>query len=277
MPGTFLNFEHLVSNDPFILAIDLVLTGLLFYQIFMALRGSKAIPLLKGLVIIFLLSIVSELLKFNILAALLKYILSILVIAIPVLFQPELRRALEQLGRRNILTRYFRFTHETPLQTIQAVAKAAQELSAMRTGALIILEREASLEDIIETGNRLDAAVSTILIRQIFEKNTPLHDGAIVIRGSRLTAAGCLLPLSARTNLPSEWGTRHRAGLGITENSDAIAVIVSEQRGTLTLAVDGVITAVRDGEKLLQHLKNLIAVEKPRLSGNGRKKVIHHG
>lgn len=272
MPGQIFDFQHLAGETPFILGVDLVLTGLLFYQIFMALRGSKAIPLLNGLAIIFLLSLVSDWLRFYIFAGLLKYILSILVIAIPVLFQPELRRALEQLGKRNILTRYLRFTQETPFQTIQAVSKAAMELSRTRTGALIVLERDASLEEIMESGNRLDAVVSSVLIRQIFEKNTPLHDGAIVIRGGRIAAAGCLLPLSVRTNLPSEWGTRHRAGIGITENSDAIVIIISEERGTVTLAVDGDITAIRNEERLLQRLKDLTATEKK----GSKRRLKHH-
>lgn len=277
MLGTLFNFEYLASDKPLIIGIDLVLTGLLLYQLFKAVRGSKAIPLLNGLAIIFLLSLVSEFLSFAILATLLKYVLSVLIIAIPVLFQPELRRALEQLGKRNILLRYLRLTHETPPQTVQAVARAAQELSEAGTGGLIVLERDAVLDEIVNTGTRLDALVSSVLIRQIFEKNTPLHDGAIVIRGSRLMAAECLLPLSARIDLPARWGTRHRAGFGITENSDAIAIIISEERGTMTIMVDGTFINIRNEEQMLSRLKELTTVEKSGRFRDKQKKVVPHG
>jgi diadenylate cyclase len=261
LPGTLFSLESIADRAPFILVIDIILTLFLFYQIFKLLRGSKAIPLLNGLGFIFILSLISEWLRFFIFAGLLKYILGILLIAIPVLFQPELRRALEQLGKQNILTRYLKLNNVPPFQTIQAIASAAGQMAAVRLGGLIVLEREAVLDEIIGTGTRIDALVSPIFLRQIFATNTPLHDGAIIVRGSRVIAAGCLLPLSVNRKLPLEWGTRHRAGIGITEISDAAVIIISEERGTITLAYDGRSISIANGEDLLRELKEITTAE----------------
>lgn len=255
------NLKSLLGQNPAVLFIDIILTILLIYQIFRVLRGTKAIPLLNGLIIIFIIAITSEWLRLYIFAGFLKYILGILVIALPVLFQPELRRALEQLGKRNILIRWLKLSAEPPVLTLQAVASAAERMAQEGVGGLIVLERETPLEEVVESGCPLDAEVSSILLQQIFAKHTPLHDGAVVIRGSRITAACCVLPLSARKRLPPQWGTRHRAGLGLSENSDALIVIVSEECHTMILAFDGQYKKAENAEALLGLLNEASSAE----------------
>lgn len=249
------------GENPVILIIDVIMTLLLIYQIFQVLKGTKAIPLLNGLIIIFIISVASEWLRLFIFAGFLKFILFILVIALPVLFQPELRRALEQLGKRNILVRWLKLSPEPPIQTLHAVAAAAEHMAQEGVGGLIVLERETPLDEVVESGSLLDAAVTPILLEQIFAKNTPLHDGAVVIRGTRVVAAGCLLPLSTRRNLPFQWGTRHRAGLGLAENSDALIIIVSEERKSITLAYDGDFKHAENAEALVVLLSSVTQTE----------------
>jgi diadenylate cyclase len=261
LPGMPILPEVLSAQPPFILVVDIILTLLLFYQIFLILRGSKAIPLLNGLGIIFLLGFLSEFVRFYIFSGLLKYILGILVIAIPVLFQSELRRALEQLGKQNSLARFFKWTSLALPKTLKAVADAAERMAAERIGGLIVLEYETPLDQVIESGVKLDAIASCVLVRQIFAKNTPLHDGAVVIRGSRIAAASCLLPLSTRTDLPVEWGTRHRAGFGLSEITDAIVIVISEERGSITLIHNGEYRPVEGGEALALLLDELVAAK----------------
>lgn len=248
-------------ENPVLLIIDIIMTFLLIYQIFQVLRGTKAIPLLNGLFIIFIIAVASEWLRLYIFAGFLKFILFILVIALPVLFQPELRRALEQLGKRNILVRWLKLSPEPPIQTLQAVATAAERMAQEGVGGLIVLERETPLDEIVDTGSILDAAVTPIMLQQIFAKNTPLHDGAVVIRGTRLLAAACLLPLSARKKLPTQWGTRHRAGLGLTEVSDALVVIISEERKTMTVAYDGEYKNAENADALVALLSSVMQTE----------------
>jgi diadenylate cyclase len=256
----FFNFRISMEN-PVLLIIDIIMTFLLIYQIFQVLRGTKAIPLLNGLFIIFIIAVASEWLRLYIFAGFLKFILFILVIALPVLFQPELRRALEQLGKRNILVRWLKLSPEPPIQTLQAVATAAERMAQEGVGGLIVLERETPLDEIVDTGSILDAAVTPIMLQQIFAKNTPLHDGAVVIRGTRLLAAACLLPLSARKKLPTQWGTRHRAGLGLTEVSDALVVIISEERKTMTVAYDGEYKNAENADALVALLSSVMQTE----------------
>ncbi|HEX2953811.1 MAG TPA: diadenylate cyclase CdaA [Bacillota bacterium] len=257
---SFFNLK-MSGENPAVLIIDIIMTLLLIYQIFQVLKGTKAIPLLNGLIIIFIISVASEWLRLYIFAGFLKFILFVLLIALPVLFQPELRRALEQLGKRNILVRWLKLSPEPPMQTLHAVATAAERMAQEGVGGLIVLERETPLDEIVESGSLLDAAVTPIILQQIFAKHTPLHDGAVVIRGTRLLAAACVLPLSARKKLPVQWGTRHRAGLGLAENSDALIVIISEERKSITLAYDGDFKEAENAEALLALLSSITQTE----------------
>jgi diadenylate cyclase len=172
----------------------------------------------------------------------LSYVGLVVPIALLVLFQPELRRMLEQLGRGSVLLVGFTphgLDREAAIRLVNDVARAARILGTRKIGALIVLERRVGLEDFIETGIRVDAIVTVQLLISVFFPNTPLHDGAVIIRGNRLAAAGCLLPLSERPGLIRPLGTRHRAAIGLTEVTDALAVVVSEETGTISLAVEG--------------------------------------
>lgn len=254
MPTFTLNLDEVFSQGIPLLIIDLLLSSFLFYIIYTLLKGTKAIPLLKGLGVIFFFSVVSQKLNLKTFSGLLQFLLGAVVFATPVLFQPELRRALEQLGKRNFLNRWFPFFSSHSSEVLESVAGAAEELAASYIGGLIVLEREADLKDIEDSGHKLDAVVSKVLIRQIFEKNTPLHDGAVLVRGSRIAAAGCLLPLSQRINLPPELGTRHRAGIGLSEQSDALVIIISEERGAVSVAKSGQLVKMEKPGELLAFL-----------------------
>ena len=180
------------------------------------------------------------------------------VIALVVVFQPELRRGLEYVGRSKIVKAPFgQLDKEKAKTVIDEFAKAVDSFSSTKTGALIILERETALSDIAETGTEVNADITSELLGNIFYEGAPLHDGAVLIRGDKIFAAGCVLPLTGNKNLNKSLGTRHRAGIGITENSDAIAIIVSEETGIISMAVDGKLTRFLDTKTVEKTLLNL--------------------
>ncbi len=217
--------------------IDILLVTLIFYWMLVLVQGTKAVQLLRGLLFLVVLAITStSIFDLTAFRWLMSNSLPALLVAIPVIFQPELRRALERLGRTGYL-----FTRNHPSQleeTLQMVAATAQRLSLQGHGALIVLERETGLQEYIETGVMLDALVSQELLLTIFYVNTALHDGAVIIRNNRIVAASCLLPLS-RTDTDTNFGTRHRAALGLTESTDAIVVVVSEETGIISVSHNG--------------------------------------
>ncbi len=220
--------------------VDILLVSFIFYGLFTLIQGTQAVQLLRGIVIIVVITVVAtnvfQLTAFN---WLIRNSLPALLVAIPVVFQPELRRLLERLGRSpgGLLGRRSR---EAALrQVIETIAQACSQLSLSRHGALIVLERDTGLQDIIETGVYLNAEASRDLLLSIFFPNAALHDGAVIVREGRIVAAGCVLPLSAADAGDRHLGTRHRAALGVTEGSDAIAVIVSEETGIISIAHNG--------------------------------------
>ncbi|HEV2282684.1 MAG TPA: diadenylate cyclase CdaA [bacterium] len=222
--------------------LDILVVAFVVYQILMLIRGTRAVQLVTGLGLLFLAYIVSRWLGLYTLQWLLSYVGLVVPIALLVLFQPELRRMLEQLGRGSVLLVGYTphgLDREAAIRLVNDVARAARILGSRKIGALIVLERRVGLEDFIETGIRVDAIVTVQLLISVFFPNTPLHDGAVIIRGNRLVAAGCLLPLSERPGLIRPLGTRHRAAIGLTEVTDALAVVVSEETGTISLAVEG--------------------------------------
>jgi diadenylate cyclase len=233
--------------------LDIFLVSLLFFAVFVQFRGTQAAIVLRGVAI--LIAIVSLLTNISQLPAfswLLRSLLPALVIAIPVVFSPEIRRTLERVGRAD----FFRRT-APPGEIafyLQAVVTAAIRLSDRRHGALIVLEREVGLEDFASTGIRMEATVTPELLLQIFFPNTPLHDGAVILRGDRILAAGCVVPLSSSETIsPSperRMGLRHRAALGVSEVSDAVAVVVSEETGIISVAHSGRIIRRLDGPRL---------------------------
>lgn len=234
--------------------VDVLLVALIFYGVLRMFQGTQAVSLLRGiLVVLFVATLAaSRLTAFN---WLVRNSLPMILVAIPVIFQPELRRALERLGRTGAIIG--RANRETAAQqVIFEIVLAVETLARERTGALIIIEGTTGLEEHMEVGERIDAKVSARLLTTIFFPGTSLHDGAAVIRGDQIVAAGCVLPLTSRTLADSSLGTRHRAAAGITEQNDALAVVVSEETGIISVARNGRIVRRFDSQRLRRALEN---------------------
>ena len=228
------------------LAIDLAIVIVLIKEMVRILRGSRAMQLLKGIIFLILFTWFSSLFNLQILNYLLTNIMTYGVILLIVLFQPELRRALEQLGSSNKLTRFFGFEKDIIAKTKEDIYKigiAAMELSKTKTGALIVIERDIHLKEIISTGVTINSEISPQLLVNIFTPNTPLHDGAVVISENKISAAACMLPLASDGDIARELGTRHRAAIGMSKESDAIIVVVSEETGRVSVAKEGTLIA----------------------------------
>lgn len=220
-------------------ALDILIVAFFLYKIMMLIRGTRATAIIKGLALLFGANLVSGFIGLRTVNWILEQGTTVILVALPVLFYPELRRALEHLGRGQIFTRFGSFDRDEMDRVIDVVAHSAAMLSDSKTGALIVIERDVGLEEFVESGVRMDAAVSIELLLNLFTPDTPLHDGAVIIRGDRIAGAGCFLPLTDNPYLSTQLGTRHRAGLGISEQSDAIAVIVSEETGIISLTQAG--------------------------------------
>ena len=237
-----------LQTNPFelvTLIIDLAIVIFLLYSFFKIVRGSRAWQLIKGIAFVVIATWISGLLNLKILNWILTGIMNLGVIAIIVIFQPELRRALEQLGT-NKFTQFFGIDKDLATRTKEDIYKvviAATELSKNKTGALIVMERDIKIQDIISTGIPMGAEVSPQLLVNIFEPNTPLHDGAVVISGNKIASAACVLPLADDKDISKDLGTRHRAALGISTESDSIVVIISEETGKISVAKDGTLIA----------------------------------
>ena len=237
-----------LQTNPFeliTLIIDLTLVVFLLYCFFKIVKGSRAWQLIKGIALLIVATWISGLFNLKILNWILTGIMNVGVIAIIVIFQPELRRGLEQLGT-NKLTKFFGIDKDLSTKTKEDIYKvviAATELSKTKTGALIVIERDIKIQDIIATGIPMNAEVSPQLLVNIFEPKTPLHDGAVVISGNKIAAAACVLPLADDKDIAKELGTRHRAAIGISKESDSIVVVVSEETGKISVAKDGTLIA----------------------------------
>lgn len=216
----------------------------------MLIKETRAEQLLKGIVLIVLFIPISQALHLTMLNWILSKTITLGVIASLIIFQPEIRRALEHLGRTTFLDRHIPEDEEVMEKVITEISNAVERLSQSRTGALIVMEQLTGLGEVINTGTKLDAVVSSALLQNIFVVNTPLHDGATIIRNDRIISAGCFLPLTSNNSLNKELGTRHRAAIGISENSDALIIVVSEETGNISLAVNGRLTRNYDKEKL---------------------------
>ena len=254
--------------------MDIGLVAYVLYRLFILIRGTRAIPLINGIIILVIANSFAKAFSMVTLNWLLDKAILGASVAIPIVFQPELRRALEQLGRGRLL-RTFQLTDmgEEELQrAIEQIARACEGLSRTRTGALIVIERVTGLSDIIESGIRLESLVSAELLTNIFVENTPLHDGAIIIRGNRIMAAACFLPLAEATEVSQELGSRHRAAIGVTEHSDALVVVVSEETGTISVASSGQLTRFLDGKTLREIMKAQLEPAKP-----GQRHLWHWG
>jgi diadenylate cyclase len=228
------------------------------YKVMTFIRETRAEQLVKGLLILVAATFLSDVLNLYTLNWLLEGTLTLGVIALIIVFQPELRRGLEYIGRSKFIRKQFGEMNKEKAKTITStIIKAIDYFSVNKIGALLIIERETTLNDIIETGTEMDALVTERLLGTIFYPGAPLHDGACIIRGDRVMAAGCVLPLTQNRSLSKDLGTRHRAGLGITENSDAIALIVSEETGIISIAIDGKLSRFLDIKTVEKTLLNL--------------------
>jgi len=247
--------ELVRANLTWASVVDIVLVAVAVYYLLLLVRGTRAIQLLKGIGVLLVLVGLSKVARLDTLHWLMTQMLLPGVIALIVLFQPELRLALERLGRGRLwpggLTE---LKGEEVARLVTEVVRGARQCAQDRVGALIVLEREVGLNDIIRTGKRVDGAVSTELLRTVFFPGSPLHDGAAVIRGDRLVAAGCVLPLTERDDVGALLGTRHRAALGLSEQTDAAVVIVSEESGALSFTLEGKLFANLTDDALRKRL-----------------------
>jgi len=252
--------------------VQLAVLVIAVYALLRLVRGTIAASILRGTFILVSLAVIIAafvLSKFElrVLQAILSALLSTMVVALLIVFQPEMRRALLSLGQHRLLGRF----RPSPRGAIDVVTQTVARLARERRGALIAIERGSALQHIVSTGTRLDAQATHELLYGIFWPGAPLHDGGVVIRGDRIVAAGCIFPLAERTDLESSLGTRHRAGIGISEESDAVAVIVSEETGRVSVAVNGGLRFVDPETELLALLEQLTGVSRAR-GGYGRRK-----
>ena len=242
--NSFLSYMTELSQSPFrllTLLLDLVIVAYILYKFIVYAKKSRVWQLLKGILFILIITAISEVLQLKILNFLLTFFMPYGVIALIVIFAPELRRMLEQLGT-NKITKYFGIYKDIEVKTKEDIYKiviASTELTKTKTGGLIVVERDINISDIIESGVKIDSDVSPQLIVNLFTPNTPLHDGAVIISNNKIAAAACILPLADDKEIAKEIGTRHRAGIGISKESDAIAIIVSEETGKISVAIDG--------------------------------------
>lgn len=234
-----IQLQGLLTTVSILDIIDIAVVAYFLYRIYLMLKNTRAATLVKGLLVLVLIMIISRWLNLHVISWLLEKSMTMIMVALPVVFQPELRRALEQIGRGSLFRKGSELDEQEMEEMLSAVANATVIMSRRKEGALMVFERDTGLEERIETGVALDALVSDSLLLNIFEKDTPLHDGAVVIRGKRIVAASCLLPLTENRNLSQELGTRHRAAIGISEQSDAMVLVVSEETGAISIARNG--------------------------------------
>ena len=243
--------------------IEIIVIAIVFYHLILWIQRTRAWRLLRGFLVLLVIYVLVNLFQLNTLTWLLNKTLSVGFIALVVILQPELRRILEQLGSRGFFAGLFNlgFSHsegEFTASVVNEIVQACEQMSAARTGALIVVERANSMSEIERTGIKVDAVVTSALLLNIFEHNTPLHDGAVVLRGDRVAAATCYLPLSDNSEISKNFGTRHRAGLGMSEVSDAWTVIVSEETGRISIAREGALTDRLSSSELRDELMKLV-------------------
>ena len=257
--------------------LDITIVIFLAYELLRIVKDSRAWQLVKGIAFLIIATALSKLLNLYILNYLLSAIMDWGVILMIIIFQPEIRRALEQLGGTNRFSRFFGFDKDIITKTKEDIYKvviAVYELAQNKTGALIVIERDIQIKDIISTGIIMDADVSPQLLVNIFVPNTPLHDGAVVISNNKIAAAACMLPLASDKDIAKELGTRHRAGIGISKESDSIAIIVSEETGKVSVAKDGTLIAdVREDALKKILISNIVTKRLNEASENKKVKI----
>jgi diadenylate cyclase len=254
--------------------IDILIVAVIIYELLLLTRHTRGSALLKGLFLLLVIILISSMMGLKSLNWLLVAILQNGALVLVILFQPELRKALERMGRSRIMTKSNRRSIDEERDTeISEIVQTVIDLSRRRVGALLVFERQTGLEDVIETGTRLNAEVSAPLLENIFEPNTPLHDGAVVIRDDQVIAAACILPLAEASGVSRELGTRHRAALGISENTDAVVVVVSEETGIISMARDGALKRPLSTDELKTFLNDYYSIKNSGLSSFMQKIV----
>lgn len=243
--------------------IEIVIIAYILYHIIVWIKDTRAWSLLKGIMVLVLMFLVAELLKLQTIIWIISKTINVGVIALVVIFQPELRRALEQLGQQRFISGLLPFddnkdkNEKFSEKTLNELVKAAYELGRAKTGALIVIEQDYVLNEYVRTGIDVDAILTSQLLINIFEHNTPLHDGAVIVRGDRVVAATCYLPLSENNKISKDLGTRHRAGIGVSEVTDSFTIIVSEETGKVSIAVGGQLIRNVDRDSLYNKLNYL--------------------
>ena len=263
-------FANLFEHPDWRNILDIAILALLIYNVIKLVMHTRANSLFKGIVLILVLSWVSDAMQISAVNWLLQQLISMGVLVVVIVFQPELRRALDQLGRskwtRQMFSSQKKQRSDHTEQHVSEIVRALSNMSRKKIGALIVFERSTGLGDVIESGTVVDAEISDPLIENIFEPNTPLHDGAMIIREERIVAAACILQLSDDYTISRELGTRHRAAIGITESTDAVSLIVSEETGIISMARDGKLTRYLDAKSLTILLTELFSPGRPRSS-----------
>ncbi|MBE6686999.1 MAG: TIGR00159 family protein [Ruminococcaceae bacterium] len=257
--------------------LDILIVSVLIYYVYLFIRERRAGKLATGLIVLLLVQVISSLFGFPVLGYFMSNVLQIGLIAAVIIFQPELRSILESVGGDSIKGLKSIGEDKDAIQRarfIDAVCEAANEMSMSKTGALMVIERSTKLGDIISTGTVINADSSSMLLRNIFFNKSPLHDGAVVIRDMRIYAAGCLLPLATKNNITKELGTRHRAAIGVSEASDAIVIVVSEETGTISVARRGRLIREYDSVRLKSELERLISENKPQSKKKNIKRLF---
>lgn len=257
--------------------IDIGLVAIVIYYLILLVRGTRAIQVLKGVMVIVAAWLLSVFLELGTLQWIMSQAFSLGLVALLIIFQPELRRALEQLGSGRFFSRSNYAEEQENLRAIEEMVRAALYMAKRRIGALMVMERGTKLNEYVETGTKLDARISAELLINIFIPNTPLHDGAVIMNLERIYAAGCYLPLSQNMSISKELGTRHRAGIGLSEVSDAIVMIVSEETGQISIAMGGQLIRDLNEEALKQLLNNTLKSEKESSKNFWQRKGTSNG
>lgn len=253
--------------------LDILIIAYIVYHIIVWVNSSRAKTLIRGIIVVALFLLFAVIARLNTILWIAKNLINVIMLAIVILFQPELRRALDELGRKNYISNFFKSFNPKAMvekslddRTIYELVKTSIQLSKDKTGALMVIERDTPLGEYINTGISIDAVVSQQLLVNIFEKNTPLHDGAVIIRKDRVVAATCYLPLTDAKDITKELGTRHRAGIGISEVSDSLTIIISEETGSISVASKGKLYQNLDEDALRKQLSKFQVVRNERSS-----------
>ena len=245
---------NIIKNKSKLSILDNLVAAIIFYKAYILIKETRAEQLFKGIFLLVLLIPVSYILKLDMLNFIITKTLTVGVLSLVIIFQPEIRRVLEHLGRSAFDEKHISITKEDRNEIVNEIVTAVDNLSKTKTGALIAIEQSTGIAEIVASGTIIDAKISSALLENIFVVNTPLHDGATIIKKGRIHASGCVLPLTSNNNINKKLGTRHRAAIGLSEISDALVIIVSEETGTISLAVNGRLSRNYDKEKL----KNII-------------------